>query len=137
MEAQLEPPLILTSIVIPASDVKKTNRDSSIVKLIWASNLLTRLIIGAALQKSLRLRITHIAWPGSHLLVAREAGSRSDHAHPRIWLRSAALDQSPSWARFLGFVIPPIPESLRSFFGARLSALWGCRLDTTWWKSCK
>src|ERR1700727_2394202 len=61
-EALLESPLILTSIVIPAPDVKKTNRAPSIVKLIWASNLLTRLMIGATSQKSLLLRIAHMAW---------------------------------------------------------------------------
>ena len=39
-EDHLESPLILTSIGTPAPDVKKSNRDPSILKLIWASNLL-------------------------------------------------------------------------------------------------
>ena len=70
-ETQLESPLILTSMGIPTPDVKKTIRDPSIVKLIWASNLLTGLIIGVTSQKSLLLRIAHMALHGSHLSVSR------------------------------------------------------------------
>ena len=42
-ETQLESLLSLTSIGIPTPDVKKTIRDPSIVKLIWASNLLNEI----------------------------------------------------------------------------------------------
>ena len=44
-EAQLESPQILSSIVTPAPNVKRANRDLSIMKPIWVSNLLARLII--------------------------------------------------------------------------------------------
>ena len=79
-EDESESPLILTSIVIPAPDVKGTNSDPFIVKLIWVSNLLARLIIvttrltrlkSAISHHSRTPRIAHKTWHGSHLSVSR------------------------------------------------------------------
>ena len=135
-EAQSESPLILTSIGIPAPDVKKTNRDPSVVKLIWASNLLTRWIIGVTSQKTLCSSESRI-WHGTD----RTCQYHAEQARVRIMhIRESGCAAQLCTRPFLGhwLLVLSFHSSLRSSFGrARSSALWGCRSDTTWLKGCK
>ena len=104
--------LILTSIGLPTPDVKKTIRDPSIVKLIWASNLLNEIDNWWDLtEKSAPPnRAYGMTWIAPVCITLSRLAFGSCTSKNPVAQRNSGL--VPSWELAFCFVIPFIPEML-------------------------
>ena len=143
LEAQLESLLILASIVIPAPDVKRTNRDPREAHLGVESTCNIDNCY-SSIDTTKGCDLTKESAPPNHVYGVTQmtpvGNTQSGPAFRSCTSEDLAARRSSGPVPFssIGFSLLSIHSALRSLFvGARSSALCGCRSDTTWWKGYK